>query len=112
MDLNINKGGAMINLSTILRNGERVMKLVPVFKDLLPNNGEPDSELYKLIKKGKEQDDALYAKKQEITVLNKNIEDLERLYKSKQRHIWKLEETVKNCKYQINLLTKALTKGE
>ena len=27
--------------------------------------------------------------------------------KDLEKHTWKLEETVENCKYQINLLTKA-----
>jgi septal ring factor EnvC (AmiA/AmiB activator) len=102
----------MISVSTVLRNGERIMRMMPAIKSLLLKNDEPDSELLKLVKQVKQQDDALYAKKQEIAVLEKKVEDLETIYKSLKRHTWKLEETIENCKYQINLLTKALTKGE
>jgi len=69
-----NKGGTMI-LTTILRNGEKIMKLVPVFKDLLPDSGNSaESSLLKIIK---QRDDALYAKKNEIEILKKKIELLE-----------------------------------
>ena len=65
----------MINLSTILRNGEKVMKLVPVFKDLLPDKGNTaESSLLHIIK---QKDDALYAKKNEIEILKKKIRKLE-----------------------------------
>ena len=74
----------MINFTTLLRNGERVIRIVPFVKDLLPSNKDglnslilKDSEILKLNKKIKEQDKALYAKKQEIAVLKNKIELLQ-----------------------------------
>jgi len=84
------------------------IRAVPLIKDLFPNTkaglnsliDEPayNSQLKKL-------EDALHDKKAEIYKLREKVKDLE-------KHTWKLEETVENCKYQINLLTKALTKEE
>jgi len=74
----------MINFTTLLRNGERAIRIVPFVKDLLPSNKDglnslilKDSEILKLNKKIKEQDKALYAKKQEIVILKKKIELLQ-----------------------------------
>ena len=74
----------MINFTTLLRNGERAIRIVPFVKDLLPSNKDglnslilKDSEILKLNKKIKEQDKALYAKKQEIVVLKNKIELLQ-----------------------------------
>ena len=75
----------MINFTTLLRNGERVIRIVPFVKDLLPSNKDglnsliqsDSNEILKLNKKIKEQDNALYAKKQEIVVLEKQIKELE-----------------------------------
>ena len=74
----------MINFTTLLRNGERAIRIVPFVKDLLPSNKDglnslilKDSEILKLNKKIKEQDKALYAKKQEIAVLKSKIELLQ-----------------------------------
>ena len=74
----------MINFTTLLRNGERVIRIVPFVKDLIPSNKDglnslilKDSEILKLNKKIKEQDKALYAKKQEIVVLKSKIELLQ-----------------------------------
>ena len=82
------------------------IRAVPLIKDLFPNTkaglnsliDEPayNSQLKKL-------EDALHDKKVDIYKLREKVKDLE-------KHTWKLEETVENCKYQINLLTKALTK--
>jgi septal ring factor EnvC (AmiA/AmiB activator) len=98
---------------------DTVIRAVPLIKDLFPDTKaglnsliQSDSELFKLSKKIKEQDEALYAKKQEIAVLEKKVETLEGIYKSSKRRTWKLEETIENCNYQINLLTKALTKED
>jgi hypothetical protein len=85
MQLTTNKGGIMFNLLTVLRNGERVARLVPLVKDLIPNNKDglnsliqsDSDEILKLNKKIKEQDNALYAKKQEIAVLKKKIDLLQ-----------------------------------
>jgi peptidoglycan hydrolase CwlO-like protein len=103
----------MINFTTLLRNGERVIRIVPFVKDLIPSNKDglnsliqsDSNEILKLNKKIKEQDEALYAKKNEICQLRKKIEELE-------KYVWDLEQNVENCKYQINLLTKALIKEE
>ena len=74
----------MINFTTLLRNGERAIRIVPFVKDLIPSNKDglnslilKDSEILKLNKKIKEQDKALYAKKQEIVILKSKIELLQ-----------------------------------
>ena len=80
----------MINFTTLLRNGERAIRIVPFVKDLLPSNKDglnsliqedplqsDSDEILKLNKKIKEQDKALYAKKQEIVILKKKIELLQ-----------------------------------
>ena len=75
----------MINFTTLLRNGERVMRIVPFVKDLIPSNKDglnsliqsDSDEILKLNKKIKEQGKALYAKKQEIVVLKSKIELLQ-----------------------------------
>ncbi len=65
----------MINFTTLLRNGERLMRLVPAVRSLLPDSGNSaEASLLKIIK---QRDDTLYAKKQEIAVLQKNIRKLE-----------------------------------
>ena len=75
----------MINFTTLLRNGERVIRIVPFVKDLIPSNKDglnsliqsDSDEILKLNKKIKEQGKALYAKKQEIIVLKSKIELLQ-----------------------------------
>ena len=57
-----------------LRSIERVVKMVPVVKDLLPNNNESESSLLKIIKN---QEDALHDKKAEICKLRIKVKDLE-----------------------------------
>ena len=72
----------MINFINLIRNGERVARLVPLVRNLIPSNKDglnsliqedplqsDSDEILKLNKKIKEQDKALYAKKQEIVVL-------------------------------------------
>ena len=64
----------MINFTTLLRNGERLMRLVPAVRSLLPDSGNSaEASLLKIIK---QRDDTLYAKKQEIAVLQKDIREL------------------------------------
>ena len=64
----------MINFTTLVRNGERLMRLVPTVRSLLPDSGNSaEASLLKIIK---QRDDALYAKKQEIAVLQKDIREL------------------------------------
>ena len=67
----INKGGAMKLPS--LRNIERVIKMVPLVKEILPNNG--DSGLLEIIKN---KEDALHDKKAEICKLREKISELEK----------------------------------
>ena len=80
----------MINFTTLLRNGERAIRIVPFVRELLPSNKDglnsliqedplqsDSDEILKLNKKIKEQDKALYAKKQEIVVLKSKIELLQ-----------------------------------
>ncbi len=62
-----------------LHNIERVVRMVPLVKDILPNNDNSNLELLRLIKKVKEQDTALYAKKNEIVILENKIKDLEQV---------------------------------
>ena len=74
----------MINFTALLRNGERIIRVLPLVNNLLPDNKAwlnslilKDSEILKLNKKIKEQDKALYAKKQKIVILKKKIELLQ-----------------------------------
>ena len=75
----------MINFTTLLRNGERVIRIVPFVKDLIPSNKDglnsliqsDSNEILKLNKKIKEQNKALYSKKQEIAILKSKIELLQ-----------------------------------
>ena len=67
-----NKGGAMKLPS--LRNIERVVRMVPLVKDILPINNESDSGLLGIIK---DQENALHDKKAEICKLRLKIKDLE-----------------------------------
>ena len=75
----------MINFINLIRNGERVARLVPLVKDLIPSNKDglnsliqsDSDEILRLNKKIEEQDKALYAKKQEIVVLKNKIELLQ-----------------------------------
>ena len=68
-----------------LRDIERLANIIPVVKDLLPTNDPADSSLLKLIK---EQEDALYAKKNEICVLKEKIKQLEEAHIGKD--IWSM----------------------
>jgi len=74
----------MINIATMVRTVERAVRLVPIVKELLPSNKaglnsliQSDPELYKLVKKVKQQEDTIYAKKNEIEILKKKIELLQ-----------------------------------
>ena len=59
-----------------LRNIERVVKMVPLVKDILPINSESESSLLAIIKN---QEDALHDKKAEICKLRENIKELEQV---------------------------------
>ena len=80
----------MINIPTMVKTVERAIRIVPFVKELLPSNKDglnsliqedplqsDSDEILKLNKKIKEQDKALYAKKQEIVILKKKIELLQ-----------------------------------
>lgn len=57
-----------------LRNIEKVVKMMPLVKDMLPINSESESSLLKTIKN---QEDALHDKKAEICKLRIKVKDLE-----------------------------------
>ena len=59
-----------------LRNIERVVRMVPLVKDILPINGGSDSGLLEIIKN---QEDALHDKKAEIFKLRIKVKDLEQV---------------------------------
>ena len=70
----------MINFTTLLRNGERVIRIVPFVKDLIPSNKDGlnslvDAPAYKIRK----LEDALHDKKAEICKLRENIKELEQV---------------------------------
>ena len=80
----------MINIPTMVKTVERVVRIVPFVRELLPSNKDglnsliqedplqsDSDEILKLNKKIKEQDKALYAKKNEIEILKKKIELLQ-----------------------------------
>ena len=77
-----------------LRNIERTLKMIPMVKDMLPINNNSDSELSRLIKLVKQQEDTIYAKKNEIEILRKKTKDL--------------EENLENCSYELNILNNAI----
>ena len=60
------------------RTVERILRMVPLVSDILPHGSNSNSELLRLTKKVKEQDTALYAKKNEIEILKKRIRKLEK----------------------------------
>jgi len=108
----INKGGIMIKIPS-LHSIERVVRMVPIVKDLLPSNkaglnsliNEPEYKITKL-------KNTLHDKNADIFKLRQKIKRMKRLLFSNNEKIEKLEKIVESCKYQINLLTKALLKGE
>ena len=70
----------MINFTALLRNGERVIRIVPFVKDLIPSNKDGlnsliDAPAYKIRK----LEDALHDKKAEICKLRENIKELEQV---------------------------------
>jgi len=66
-----------------LRNIESVIRMMPAIKELVPVNkdNKPESELAKLVKKVKQQEDTIYAKKNEIEILKKKNSELEEALK-------------------------------
>ena len=96
-----------------LHSIERVVRMVPIVKDLLPSNkaglnsliNEPEYKITKL-------KNTLHDKNADIFKLRQKIKRMKRLLFSNNEKIKDLEENVENCKYQINLLTKALIKED
>lgn len=74
-----------------LRDIERVTRVIPVLKDLLPNRNESDSSLLNIIK---QQEDALTDKKAEICKLRETVAEL----KTK---LLDLNENLENCQYEL-----------
>ena len=103
----------MINIPTMVKTVERVVRIVPFVKDLMPSNkdglnsliNEPEYKIKKL-------EDTLHDKNADIFNLRQKIKRMKRLLFSNNEKIKDLEENVENCKYQINLLTKALIKED
>ena len=92
----------MINIPIMVKTVERVVRMVPVVKDLLPANkdglnsliNEPEYKIKKL-------EDALHDKKAEICKLREQIEELEGVliivndqYKDAQKKVELLQETI------------------
>jgi len=75
----------MINIPIMVKTVERAIRIVPFVKDLIPSNKDglnsliqsDSNEILKLNKKIKEQNKALYSKKQEIAILKSKIELLQ-----------------------------------
>ena len=57
-----------------MRTVERVVNLIPVVKELIPNYSDEDTGLLAIIKK---QEDELHNKKAEICALREQIEQLQ-----------------------------------
>ena len=103
----------MINIPIMVKTVERAVRIVPFVRELLPSNKDGLNSLineseYKI----KKLEDTLHDKNADIFNLRQKIKRMKRLLFSNNEKIKDLEENVENCKYQINLLTKALIKGE
>ena len=103
----------MINIPIMVKTVERAVRIVPFVRELLPSNkdglnsliNEPEYKIKKL-------KDTLHDKNADIFNLRQKIKRMKRLLFSNNEKIKYLEENVENCKYQINLLTKALIKED
>ena len=92
----------MINIPTMVKTVERVVRIVPFVKDLIPSNKDGlnsliDAPAYKIRK----LEDALHDKKAEICKLRENIKELEQVLiithdqlKDAQNKIELLQETI------------------
>ena len=101
----------MINIPIMVKTVERAVRIVPFVRELLPSNKDGLNSLineseYKI----KKLEDTLHDKNADIFNLRQKIKRMKRLLFSNNEKIKDLEENVENCKYQINLLTKALLK--
>ena len=80
-----------------LRTVERVVNLVPVFKDLLPSISESELSLVETIKK---LEDALHDKKADICTLREKMDNLNKTIKSMEKKEIRLQKKIKeleNC---------------
>ena len=103
----------MINIPIMVKTVERAVRIVPFVRELLPSNKDGLNSLineseYKI----KKLEDTLHDKNADIFNLRQKIKRMKRLLFSNNEKIKYLEENVENCKYQINLLTKALIKED
>ena len=103
----------MINIPIKVKTVERAVRIVPFVRELLPSNKDGLNSLineseYKI----KKLEDTLHDKNADIFNLRQKIKRMKRLLFSNNEKIKYLEENVENCKYQINLLTKALIKED
>ena len=103
----------MINIPIMVKTVERAVRIVPFVRELLPSNKDGLNSLineseYKI----KKLEDTLHDKNADIFNLRQKIKRMKRLLFSNNEKIKDLEENVENCKYQINLLTKALIKED
>mgnify|MGYP003688046235 FL=1 len=67
-----------------LRDIERITRVVPIIKNILPDSNTSDSGLLGIIK---QQEDALHDKKAEICKLREKVTSLE-------KRVWDLEESL------------------
>ena len=103
----------MINIPIMVKTVERAVRIVPFVRELLPSNKDGLNSLineseYKI----KKLEDTLHDKNADIFNLRQKIKRMKRLLFSNNEKIKYLEENIENCKYQINLLTKALLKED
>ena len=103
----------MIIIPIMVKTVERAVRIVPFVRELLPSNKDGLNSLineseYKI----KKLEDTLHDKNADIFNLRQKIKRMKRLLFSNNEKIKDLEENVENCKYQINLLTKALIKED
>ena len=88
---------------------EKVVKMVPLVKDLLPSNKDGLNSLineseYKI----KKLEDTLHDKNADIFKLRQKIKRMKRLLFSNNEKIKDLEENLENCAYELNILNNAI----
>jgi chromosome segregation ATPase len=94
----------------MVKTVERVVRMVPVVKDLLPANKdglnsliqpESTSQVAKL-------NDIIHNKNAEIFNLRQERKDMKRVLFSNNKKIKDLEENLENCAYELNILNNAI----
>ena len=99
----------MINIPTMVKTAEKVIRIVPFVKDLLPSNkdglnsliNEPEYKIKKL-------KDTLHDKNADIFKLRQKIKRMKRLLFSNNEKIKELEENLETCSYELNILNNAI----